>query len=211
MLPRLSERRDGRAVHEPHRHVAGAVAPEDVGLAVAVEVALTDDRPGARHGRQACGLQYRIAAHQPHGDVVAVAAPKHVALAVAVEVMGVGRIFGRRRHDLNCRHHATVLVGEDMAVVDELAELRERVLNEERRRSTVAAAPLRNRAIAVLIIRHHRHVCRRNRQRDVVLHDAGADRRVECGREQRAGRRRALRRSGTGSGGCGSCGFRSPD
>src|SRR6266853_548924 len=37
--------RDLRAVHEPDRHIAAGVMPENVALAVAVEVAGPDNRP----------------------------------------------------------------------------------------------------------------------------------------------------------------------
>ena len=47
--PRPTARGDRGAVHQPHRQVAAGVAPEQVILAVNVEVALSDDRPGGGH------------------------------------------------------------------------------------------------------------------------------------------------------------------
>src|SRR5258708_31037426 len=47
---------DLRAVHEPDRHIAAGVIPENVALAVAVEIARLDDRPSC--GRRA----------EPHGQ-----------------------------------------------------------------------------------------------------------------------------------------------
>ena len=38
-----------------------------------------------------------------------------------------------RRHHLDLRHHASVLVFENVAVIDELAELRERNVHDDRR------------------------------------------------------------------------------
>ena len=52
MLPTTADDDDLRAVHEPDRGVAAGVAPQQVGLAVAVEVALPDDRPGGRAPRR---------------------------------------------------------------------------------------------------------------------------------------------------------------
>src|SRR5258708_32588591 len=58
-------RRDRRAVHEPDHRVAAGVAPENVGLAVAVEVAVLDDRPGGGHHADAPGPGHRRAGHEP--------------------------------------------------------------------------------------------------------------------------------------------------
>ena len=75
-------------------------APQHVGLAVAVEVMLADDREAARHGAEARRLRDRAAVHQPHRDIAAGIAPQNVALAVAVKIMGGGqRAGGRVRRD----------------------------------------------------------------------------------------------------------------
>src|SRR5208282_2758160 len=74
---------DRGAVHLPDCHVAGRVVPENVGLAVAVEVALPDDRPGAgRYGGdiRGGGVQDRGSVHQPDRHVAARVTPGNVAL-----------------------------------------------------------------------------------------------------------------------------------
>src|SRR5262249_62143501 len=79
-----------RAVHQPdHRLAGGAVAPEDVGKAVAVEVALADDRPRASHRTWRTASDHEGAIHLPeHHEPAAAVAPQDVALEVAVEVVG---------------------------------------------------------------------------------------------------------------------------
>src|ERR1700716_635033 len=54
-------------------------------------------------------------------------------------------------HHHDPRHHASVLVLEDVAVIDELAELRERDVEDLRGRCAMTAAPLRDGADAVLV------------------------------------------------------------
>ena len=56
----------------------------------------------------------------------------------------------RRRNDLDLRHHAPVLVFEDMAMVDEFAELSERDVEHHRRRGAVPIVPLVDGANPVL-------------------------------------------------------------
>src|SRR5262249_54672297 len=80
---------DLRAVHEPDAEIADGVAPQQVMFAVAVKIALPDDRPGQRgcptdHAR----LQNLRAVHQPDADFPVVVAPQDVAPGVAVEVVG---------------------------------------------------------------------------------------------------------------------------
>ncbi len=65
-----------------------AVAPENVALAVAVEVAGLDDQPVGGHRAEGPGLCHDPAVHQPDRHVAAAVAPEDVALAVAVEVAG---------------------------------------------------------------------------------------------------------------------------
>src|SRR5208282_3861312 len=93
---------DRGAVHQPDRHVAGRVAPQNVAHAVAVEVAGADDRPGGRHGGdvRGGGVQDRGAVHLPDRHVAGRIVPKQVGIAVAVEVVlpddrpGAGRYRG---------------------------------------------------------------------------------------------------------------------
>src|SRR5262249_26497632 len=90
--------RDLGAVEEPHRYIATGVAPQPIMFAVAVEIALSDDRPHIRVRRaDASGLNDLHAVQQPHRRVAVGVAPSDVALAVAVEVMGGGERRGGRR------------------------------------------------------------------------------------------------------------------
>src|SRR5208282_415348 len=95
---------DRGAVHQPDRHVAGRVAPENVAIAVAVEVAGADDRPGAgRHGAdvRGGGIQDRGAVHQPDRHVAGRVVPEQVGPTVAVEVAGADdRPGGRHGGDV---------------------------------------------------------------------------------------------------------------
>src|SRR2546425_1134380 len=81
---------DLQAVEQPGRYRAAVeVAPEDVALAVRIEVAGLDDVPVGRHSRVATTLRHADAVHQPHRDRTGVVvAPENVALAVTVEVAG---------------------------------------------------------------------------------------------------------------------------
>src|SRR5215510_5793140 len=65
--------------------------------------------------------------------------------------IGPFRLVGRW-HNHDPGHHAPVLVLEDVAVIDELAELAERYLLNDRGRDAMALAPLRRQADAVLIV-----------------------------------------------------------
>jgi hypothetical protein len=58
----------------------------------------------------------------------------------------------RRLHHSDLSHHARILVSEDVAVVDELAELGERNVYDDGRRGTLAIAPLIDRADSVLLL-----------------------------------------------------------
>src|ERR1700733_12031414 len=64
--------------------------PEQVSLAVAVEIALADDGPLARDvgDERAVLIENRGAAHQPNRGIARGIAKRDVALGVAVEVMG---------------------------------------------------------------------------------------------------------------------------
>src|SRR5260370_41004095 len=75
----------------PVRNVAAGVVSPDVALAIAVEVASTDNRPDGWHisdtGR--IGIKDGGAVHFPDGDVAAGVAPRDVTVAVAVEVASI--------------------------------------------------------------------------------------------------------------------------
>src|SRR5262249_58403271 len=80
---------NGRAVHPPGRGLpAAAIAPENVGEAVAVEVALSDDRPIAARRTGRAAADRGGAVHQPYRDDAAGLLPQDVAHAAAVEVVG---------------------------------------------------------------------------------------------------------------------------
>src|SRR5258707_2663022 len=82
---------DTRAVHEPNRNVAASgVAPQNVAIAVTVEVARPSDLEAGgdiSHARRV-GIQDRGAVHFPNRNVAAGIVPQDIALAVAVEVAG---------------------------------------------------------------------------------------------------------------------------
>ena len=95
------------AIHQPHRRRAVVVLPQDVGLAVTVEVGR-----GLRRARSAPGWRAPApvdstfdAIHQPHGRRAVVVLPEDVGLAVAVEVarlpiafqLGPGLVSARSR------------------------------------------------------------------------------------------------------------------
>src|SRR5258706_8535357 len=76
-----------RAIHEPDRHIAAGVAPQNVTLAVAVEVSSLNDRPHGGYVSDPRILRLR-AVHEPDRHIAAGVAPQNVALAVPVEVPG---------------------------------------------------------------------------------------------------------------------------
>src|SRR5258708_28785461 len=78
--------RDLRAIHEPDRHIATGVLPENVALAVAVKVAGPHDRPAGGSRADNRGLLDLRAVHHPPRHIAAGITPQHIALAVAVEV-----------------------------------------------------------------------------------------------------------------------------
>src|SRR5258708_38935534 len=97
---------DTDAVHEPNRNVAaGGVAPQNVALAVTVEVARPSDLEAdgdISHPRRV-GIQDGGAVHFPDCDVAAGITPHNVAVTVGVEVAGgrkkrgIGRASCRER------------------------------------------------------------------------------------------------------------------
>src|SRR5262245_29380441 len=83
-----------QTVHQPDRHGAGGrVAPQDIGPAVAVEVALADDLPAARDGTQASRLGNLPTVHQPERGDAAGAAPEQIAHAAGIEVVTGVRVL----------------------------------------------------------------------------------------------------------------------
>src|SRR5262249_44253654 len=83
---------DVRAIHQPDHHLpGGAVAPEDVGEAIGVEIALADDLPVAGHRPRRTAANDARAIDKPHhrlpGNGVA---PEDVAPGISVEIMGRG-------------------------------------------------------------------------------------------------------------------------
>src|SRR4051794_40754216 len=80
----------------------------------------------------------------------------------------------RRRHHTDLRHHAPILVFENMTVVDELTELGERNVYYGGSRRTLALAPLIGCANAVLPFHDVWNVRDRHSQRDIILNDSTA-------------------------------------
>ena len=92
---------DRRAVHEPDAEVAAGVTPQNVAVAVAVEVTGADHTPRGRNIAEHAGGQNLGAVHQPDADIAAVVTIKHIGIAVAVEVAladgGPGRHIAEHR------------------------------------------------------------------------------------------------------------------
>src|SRR5207244_847200 len=77
------------SVHQPDAGRPVIVLPQDVGLAVAVEIARAFDVPGgAGIGADIDGRGGRGPVHQPDAGLTVVVLPKDVGLAVAVEIAG---------------------------------------------------------------------------------------------------------------------------
>ena len=73
---------------------------------------------------------------------------------------------------------------EDVTVVDELADLRERNIDDHRLRRALAAPPLLDAADAALGVHDLRNIRRRDAQRDIVLQHASADAPVQGHRQR---------------------------
>src|SRR5260370_10553720 len=86
--PRRIGVQDTRAVHEPNRNVAAGVAPQNVALAVTVEVAGSDHRPGGWHSSdpRRAWIQNGGADHFSDCSIAAAVAPEDVSLAFPVEI-----------------------------------------------------------------------------------------------------------------------------
>ena len=107
----------------------------------------------------------------------------------------------RRRNHLDLRHHPSVLMLEDVAVVDELTKIRECDIDLERRRSTVAASPLIDRTDTALVVHHliqDGRIRRRDSERPIILKNAAAHRRIDGRGEDRVCGSRSLHRTEPG-------------
>ena len=76
------------AVHQPDHGRAIIVLPENVGVAIAVEVADAHGVPARSRVRQSPGSNDAGAVHQPDHRCAVTVLPENVGLAVAVEVAG---------------------------------------------------------------------------------------------------------------------------
>src|SRR5581483_3164899 len=129
---------DRGAVHGPDRDLAGrVVAPENVLLAVAVEVADAGDTPtrirrhrGAAGGHRVAGHDGR-AIHGPDHERAVAVAPEDVASGVAVEVAGAGDTPGCAGRHRNAAH------------IDDAARQDGRAVHAPDREQPVAVAPER--------------------------------------------------------------------
>src|SRR6185369_269172 len=89
------------ALRQPVGDRAIVVLPDDVVLAVAVEVAGADDVPAGRDHVPSVGVVARepaVRLAEPLGERSIVIAPEHVVPAVAIEVAGPGHMPARRNH-----------------------------------------------------------------------------------------------------------------
>src|SRR4051794_7252720 len=90
-------------------------------------------------------------------------------------VRGTASVELQRLHRVGAhpdfRHHATVLVLKNMAVIHELTGLRERDLKHDRPRAALAGTPLCDRAITVLAIFDVRDIRDSKRYRDIIFQD----------------------------------------
>src|ERR1700710_2709781 len=85
-------------IHKPSLDLTRVdILPQDVGLAVAIEVAGADIMPGGinRIAGQCEALHKRAAVHRPDGGLTTVALPEDLGLAIAGEV--------RRTLEVPCR------------------------------------------------------------------------------------------------------------
>src|SRR4051794_4883963 len=96
-------------VHVPGDDLAIGVAPGNVALAVAVEVADAGDVPGARDRAESAGTNDLTVVQVPGGDLSVDVAPEDVALAVAIEVACSYDLPG-------VRHRAEIVRGKLVAV-----------------------------------------------------------------------------------------------
>src|SRR5207302_2034756 len=91
------------AVHLPDRHLARITVPEDIAVAVVVEITGADDVPVGGYLRdirtgQVQGLR---AIHFPDRDTAGVVAPEKIAVAVVVEIAGILDLPIRRPLDMS--------------------------------------------------------------------------------------------------------------
>src|SRR3954447_25440657 len=79
-------------VQIPGHHLPTVVAPQEIALAVAIEVAGRDDVPIVGDGAEISRSDNLAVVHVPSDDLAVVIAPQDVALAVAVEIAGPGDV-----------------------------------------------------------------------------------------------------------------------
>src|SRR5258705_469730 len=80
---------DRCSVHQPDRGLTAVVLPQDIGLAVAVEILCALYMPcGAEIGADIGAAQEPCSIHQPDCGLTAVVLQQDVGLAVAVEISG---------------------------------------------------------------------------------------------------------------------------
>lgn len=84
--------------------------------------------------------------------------------------------FSGRDPDLG--HHATVLVLEDMAVKDKIANLRKRYIEHDRCRCALTRTPLIDCASAILRVVNGRKIGNCERDWNVIFHDSTSNRRL---------------------------------
>src|SRR5207302_467099 len=78
-----------QSVHQPNRSLTGRIAlPQDVGLAIAVEIADALDMPFITHAAWSAEADPGRSVHQPDRGLTAVVLKKDVGFAVAVEIPG---------------------------------------------------------------------------------------------------------------------------
>src|ERR1700712_4510914 len=100
------------AVHLPHRDLALAVLPEDVGLAVAAEVRDVGHVPvGYNRSDRGVGGNM-VAVHLPHRNLAAVVVQEDVGLAVIAEVADAIDMPARGGHRTLRGVHRNMVAGE---------------------------------------------------------------------------------------------------
>ena len=73
-------------LHFPGEHRANGVTPQDVAVAVAVEVADPGHLGGLRHEADAVAVEERTVLHLPHHHVAVLVTPQDVVVAIVVEI-----------------------------------------------------------------------------------------------------------------------------
>src|ERR1700730_4418968 len=99
---------------------------------------------------------------------------------IPLPLVVVVSILRGRGHHLDLRHHAPVLMLEDVAVEYEFAQLGEWNVDDHWRRGTLAVVPLIDRAVTVLVRRDSRDIGLHDRQRLRDLHERRTGRVLEA-------------------------------